>query len=527
MPLNITSSLDGLMDKVGSNMTMVLYQFNHYIDIEKNTLQNISTYINNSSPVGVAVGHPAGYAIPVLMIIYAIYFVLLSLSAIQVLTILHSGIHLFRGNRGDEERRPRTRPFVSIIIPVKNEAMDVVENAIRNVTGLSYPRDKYEVLVVSDDGPEAFSKIRSLVDKYAKLYGIKMTAVNRTRPVGYKGGAINHGVELSRGELIMVLDADTEVPSDYLEHAVSYIEAGYDMVGAVYRGRPAIPSTTSKAIKVVYDVFNEIIILGRFLSRRNWGFSMVMGTNFVVRREALMRVGGLCHCTADDMDLSLKIKMSGGKVAIMREVTAISEVTSTYMALKAQNIRWSSNDSIILRRYGGQILRSKMSIADKIDLMLWLTKYPLLSLGGLSIFISIILSMFGIILPPLYVLVLEAINMVLLAGFLGLMISIARKMGYPIHTTIISLATMGIMGFSISFAILYHYIEAMFKDLEWIYTPKGSKAMLQVNGLLMEKILTTIFIALSITLFIMGYYMAFIYSSVGAVIMILTMRRAR
>ncbi len=128
---------------------------------------------------------------------------------------------------------------------------------------------------------------------------------------------------------------------------------------------------------------------------------MVMGgTNFVVRREALMRVGGLCHCTADDMDLSLKIKMSGGKVAIMREVTAVSEVTSTYMALKAQNIRWSSNDSIILRRYAGRILRSKMSIVDKMDLMLWLTKYPLLSLGGLSIFISIILSVFGIILPP-------------------------------------------------------------------------------------------------------------------------------
>ncbi len=158
--------------------------------------------------------------------------------------------------------------------------MDVVEKAIRNVTGgLSYPKDRYEVLVVSDDGPETFSKIKSLVDKYAELYGIKMAAVNRTRPVGgYKGGAINYGVKLARGgELIMVLDADTEVPSDYLEHAVSYIEAGgYDMVGgAVYRGgRPAIPSATSKAIKVVYDVFNEIIILGgRFLSRRNWGGS--------------------------------------------------------------------------------------------------------------------------------------------------------------------------------------------------------------------------------------------------------------
>ena len=67
----------------------------------------------------------------------------------------------------------------------------------------------------------------------------------------------------------------------------------------------------------------------------------------------------------------------------------------------------------------------------------------------------------------------------------------------------------------------------MFKDLEWIYTPKGSKAAMRVNGLLMEKTLTVIFVTASIILFVLGYYMAFIYSTIGAVIMILTMRRAK
>jgi len=528
MPANITSDLDKLVDKVGYNMTMILYQFNHYMDVEKTSLQNISSYINNSSPIGVTVSHPASYAIPLLLIMYVIYSIFLALSAIQVIAILHSGLYLFKDPRKSGiHYPPRTRPFVSIIIPVKNEAMDVIEKVLKNVASLSYPRDKFEAIVVSDDDEEAFSSIEAITMKYSKLYGVRMTAINRKSPIGYKGGAINYAIQFSKGELIMVLDADTEVPPNYLMYAVSYMEAGYDMVGAVYRGRPAIPTTTSKAIKVVYDIFNEIIILGRFLSRQKWGFSMIMGTNFVIRRETLMRVGGICHCTADDMDLSLKVKMSGGRVAVMREVTAISEVTSTYMALKAQNIRWSSNDSIILRRYFRRIIKSDMPIIDKIDILLWLTKYPLLSLGGLSIFISIILSIFGVILPPFYVLALEGINIILLLGFLTLMLAIARKMNYGIMTMIFSLTTMSIMGFSISFAIIYHYIEAMFKDLEWIYTPKGSKAAMRVNGLLMEKALTVIFIMTSIILFILGYYMAFIYSTIGAIIMILTMRRAK
>jgi len=42
MPANITSGLDKLVDKVGYNMTMILYQFNHYMDVEKTSLQNIS-----------------------------------------------------------------------------------------------------------------------------------------------------------------------------------------------------------------------------------------------------------------------------------------------------------------------------------------------------------------------------------------------------------------------------------------------------------------------------------------------------
>jgi len=40
------------------------------------------------------------------------------------------------------------------------------------VASLSYPRDKFEAIVVSDDDEEAFSSIEAITMKYSKLYGL-------------------------------------------------------------------------------------------------------------------------------------------------------------------------------------------------------------------------------------------------------------------------------------------------------------------------------------------------------------------
>ncbi|MEX0974938.1 MAG: glycosyltransferase family 2 protein [Bacillota bacterium] len=44
----------------------------------------------------------------------------------------------------------REVPFVSIIIPARDES-DVIENTVRHISGLQYPKDRFEVLVVTDE----------------------------------------------------------------------------------------------------------------------------------------------------------------------------------------------------------------------------------------------------------------------------------------------------------------------------------------------------------------------------------------
>ncbi len=44
----------------------------------------------------------------------------------------------------------RETPYVSILVPARNEA-DVIENTVRHISGLQYPKDRFEILVATDE----------------------------------------------------------------------------------------------------------------------------------------------------------------------------------------------------------------------------------------------------------------------------------------------------------------------------------------------------------------------------------------
>ncbi|MFP3349530.1 MAG: glycosyltransferase family 2 protein, partial [Thermoproteus sp.] len=63
-------------------------------------------------------------------------------------------------------------PPISFIVPVKGEPLDVIAAMLSRFSDIDYPRHMFEVLVVSDDEPAYFAKIRALVDALARELGI-------------------------------------------------------------------------------------------------------------------------------------------------------------------------------------------------------------------------------------------------------------------------------------------------------------------------------------------------------------------
>ncbi|MEZ5320115.1 MAG: glycosyltransferase [Vicinamibacterales bacterium] len=114
------------------------------------------------------------------------------------------------------------RPFVSVIIPVFNDARRL-RGCLDALEQQTYPADRYEVVVVdngSTDRPE------SVVAAHAHA-----VCVREPRPGSY--AARNAGLARAKGEVLAFTDADARPEPGWLEHGVRRLGAleGDGMVG--------------------------------------------------------------------------------------------------------------------------------------------------------------------------------------------------------------------------------------------------------------------------------------------------------
>jgi cellulose synthase/poly-beta-1,6-N-acetylglucosamine synthase-like glycosyltransferase len=110
-------------------------------------------------------------------------------------------------------RSAPTFPSVSFVVAVYNEEQ-FLPRKLRNLVELDYPADRYEVVVVSDGSRDSTPEILAgWPDK-------RLRAVVASPHEG-KAAAINRGVAVAGGEIIVFTDARQEIQRDALRHLVS------------------------------------------------------------------------------------------------------------------------------------------------------------------------------------------------------------------------------------------------------------------------------------------------------------------
>lgn len=105
----------------------------------------------------------------------------------------------------------QSRPFVSVIIPVFNDAkrLQICLSALARQT---YPSNRYEVIVVDNGSDEDIAFIVAQFSQASIAY--------EHRP-GSSYAARNRGVALAKGEVIAFTDADCIPATDWLENGVA------------------------------------------------------------------------------------------------------------------------------------------------------------------------------------------------------------------------------------------------------------------------------------------------------------------
>ena len=126
-----------------------------------------------------------------------------------------------------------SKPYLSIVVPVYNEADNLDALFTRLTKALDAFGKSYEIILINDGSRDKTESI--LNDLYQKR-------PDHLRIVHFNGNfgqhmAIMAGFERARGDIVITLDADLQNPPEEIPNLVKAIEAGHDYVGSIRKNR--------------------------------------------------------------------------------------------------------------------------------------------------------------------------------------------------------------------------------------------------------------------------------------------------
>lgn len=249
-------------------------------------------------------------------------------------------------------------PPITVQLPVFNEAA-VVERLLAAVAAFDYPR--FDVQVLDDSTDETTALVADAVARLQSA-GLAVEHLRRDTRAGFKAGALAHGLERSDAPLVAVFDADFVPPPDLLRRLAAPLvaDAGLAFAQSRWTHRNAGASWLTRVQAAALDAHFATEQHGRWADGLVFTFN---GTAGLWRRAALDAAGGWRGDTlTEDLDLSVRAYLNGGRGVFLDDATAPADLPSDVHALRAQQRRWARGNTEVARLLLAPMLRSSLSL---------------------------------------------------------------------------------------------------------------------------------------------------------------------
>lgn len=288
-----------------------------------------------------------------------------------------------------KKRKPRVLPTlddinvprVTIQLPVYNERY-VVERLINSVVQFNYPIEQMEVQVLDDSTDETTEIIKARV-KELRAEGFDIIHVRRDNREGFKAGALQHGLQIAKGEFLAIFDADFLPDPDFLSQTIPHFNAPeIGMVqtrwGHVNKDYSLLTKLQAFGLDAHFSVEQQ--------GRSNAGsFINFNGTGGVWRKTCIEEAGGWSADTlTEDLDLSYRAQFKGWKFKYLEDVIAPAELPVLMPAIKSQQFRWNKGAAETARKNLKPIFRSNWKFTKK--------SHALFHLFNSSVFVCLLLA---------------------------------------------------------------------------------------------------------------------------------------
>jgi cellulose synthase/poly-beta-1,6-N-acetylglucosamine synthase-like glycosyltransferase len=221
-------------------------------------------------------------------------------------------------------------PLVSVLIPCFNEEA-VIVSSVSRILNSSWTN--LEILVLDDGSSDRTAE--RVRERFGNHPRVRLLCFEN----GGKAKALNRGLALAKGEIVVALDADTQFAPETIALLTRWF------------ADPGVGAVAGNAI-----VGNQVNLLTRWqaleyvtaqnLERRALSalgaVTVVPGAVGAWRRTAIEAEGGFPHDTlAEDQDLTLALQRAGWKIEFDPDARAYTEAPEKLKAFLKQRFRWS------------------------------------------------------------------------------------------------------------------------------------------------------------------------------------------
>ncbi len=212
---------------------------------------------------------------------------------------------------------PKKKVRISVIVPTLNEEK-LVGQTLRNVRNVAPEAE----LIVVDGGSK--DRTVEIARKYAKvLYSHTNIAAAR-----------NIGANAADGEILVFLDADTNINRKFIDEAINEL-MDPKVVGA---GGLIMPQRAGTFLEAIFYFFNFIIMAAFF-----FGKPILAGTCVAYKKSAFFGVGGFDEkmAASEDFDLCNRISNEGKMVFLRKVIVRTSRRRLDKLGLSGLISDWS------------------------------------------------------------------------------------------------------------------------------------------------------------------------------------------
>jgi glycosyltransferase XagB len=261
------------------------------------------------------------------------FLVVVLFRSVVLMRLLCGNAH--QSTKGRSITADRDLPSYSILVPLFREAA-VLPDLVEALSRLDYPAAKLDCMLILEAGDSATIAVaRAMTLPPFMRIVVVPDCAPRTKPK-----ALNYAMQLARGEIVAIFDAEDVPDPQQLRKAVgAFAAGGPDLVCvqaslAIHNARD---SWLTRQFALEYAALFEGLLptLARFHLPVPLG-----GTSNHFRRSFLVASGGWDpHNVTEDADLGIRIARAGGRVATIRSLTW-EEAPARLKPWIGQRTRW-------------------------------------------------------------------------------------------------------------------------------------------------------------------------------------------